>query len=211
MARIKARGRPQIDEQSNRPVYPLTGRGLRDAAALAGFELRWNTRGRCLEGRHKADRDWQQFSHVFVDELLYAVSEVASMAGGAPWRAGGARMERRLLTVAARLRCEAGEASGVYEAVFEWASGVTGGRRRCTLTGVMQGAKVINKYEVAARVPHTVRDDAKDALRDAGWEWKPARPKPGANPLMRWVPPGADKPVNLKSWKAERSRAGGRR
>ena len=210
-ARVRSVARAKVDEAmrcaeaaeradpvKGQPELPATDDGLSEALRLAAWELRWNTRASWPEARRVGTDEWLHCTETALDDVFNDCSKVATVRRGAmpvPWHLTGPRMERRLIGVVARRRPEVGEGSAVFEAVTAWASDKPG--VRLSFGEVLGAAGCLNRYESGVRVPESVAQAAKAALRDLGWEWKKAR-RPGESARLLWCAPGVPKGADLR-------------
>lgn len=170
------------------PTFKATEDGFVIVLTRAGISLRWNKRADLIEVDY-GDGVWIVVDDLQVDLIFNACSKVANVSRGnivEPWGARTARLERRLLNVAARRVQVDGEGSAVFQAVESWASGKF--NTRLTLGEIMGQAAVLQRFEVGARAPAKVREDTKRALLAAGWVHKISR-RDDKPPAMLWVSP----------------------
>ena len=182
-------------ESAALPVLPFAPDGLRAVCRLAGWALRWNKTARGPECRYEGVIDaagppsggWQEATGLTLDRLMTDLDKAATTADGRSWAGRSARIEGRVLRVAAALSGEVeGEGSAVYEAVRDHLASL-GGAGTVTLSGVLDAAGCFQKYESASRAPKTVYADGKQALKDGGWGLKSVRI--GGQSRQRWIGP----------------------
>ena len=151
-------------ESAALPVLSFTPDGLRGACRLACWALRWNKTARGPECRYEGVIDaagppsegWQEAAGLTLDRLMTDLDKVATTADGRSWAGRSARIEGRVLRVAAALSGEVeGEGSAVYEAVRDHLASL-GGAGTVRLTDVLDSAGCFQKFESPSRAPKTV-------------------------------------------------------
>ena len=179
------------------PLLPFAPDGIRAACRLASWALRWNSTGRRVECKYEGPTDaasppsdvtsWGEATGLTLDRLMTDLDRVATTTDGRSWAARSARVEKRLLRVAAASSAiVAGEGSAVYEAVRDHLASL-GGAGTVRLTDVLDASGCFQKYESPSRAPKTVYADGAQALTDARWTLKSVRT--GGQSRQRWIGP----------------------
>ena len=186
----QAAGQPELEE---------TIEGLETTLERSAQEVRWNTRGGCVECRMVGGVEWIECDGAALDDLMTRCSQVARLRvgrGTIPWKIRSRKDEARILGFVARKRPEAGKANRVHEDVLEWALQIKEGAYLLTevkegaylLTEVEEKGGGLHRNERGARAPRWVERSAEAALIEAKWQYKCVRLPWG--PRKRWVPPG---------------------